>query len=362
MRSLSRFLALGAALLAGACASSEPGSLPAAAQGVSEADLRESLSVLAADSLRGRATGTPGELSAARYIASRLAAYGVQPAYPASSGPDSAYFQRLPAALQEGGSGQLALLPSWAAFDSLPEGRRVRPINVVGVIPGSDPALRDEAIVIAAHYDHVGVGRPANGDSIYNGADDDASGVVTVLEMARALASGAPPKRTVVVLLTTGEEVGLLGTRWYIEHPRIPLARTVAQLEVEMSGRPDPLVGGPGRAWLTGYERSTMGDALARAGIPLVADPRPAQRFFERSDNIAFACRGIPAHTLSSFGLHEDYHTPDDEVERIDFPHMSRVVASAIAAARLVADGPAPTWKAGGSPVSDQAVCGRLRG
>jgi hypothetical protein len=135
----------------------------------------------------------------------------------------------------------------------------------------------------------------------------------------------------------------------------------VAQFEVEMSGRPDPLVGGPGRAWLTGYDRSTMGEALVRAGIPLVADPRPAERFFERSDNIIFACRGIPAHTLSSFGLHADYHTPDDEVERIDFPHMARVVGSAIAAVRLLVDGPAPAWKPGASPVDNQAICGRFR-
>ena len=353
-------LALAAALLAGACA--PPDTIPApTAAAVRESDLRETLAVLAADSLRGRLTGTAGEEMAARFIASRLAAYGVAPAYPAASGADSAYFQRFPAALPASGRGDYVLLASWTALDTIPAARRLRPTNVVGVIPGSDPTLRDEAIVIAAHYDHVGVGAPTNGDSIYTGADDDASGVVTVLEMARALARGAPPKRTVVVLLTTGEEVGLLGTRWYIEHPRVPLARTMAELEVEMSGRPDPLVGGPGRAWLTGYERSTMGERLAQAGIPLVADPRPAQRFFERSDNIAFACRGIPAHTLSSFGLHADYHTPDDEVERIDFPHMARVVASAISAVRMITDGEAPTWKAGGSPVASQQICGRYR-
>jgi hypothetical protein len=134
----------------------------------------------------------------------------------------------------------------------------------------------------------------------------------------------------------------------------------VAELEVEMDGRPDPLVGGPGRAWLTGYDRSTMGERLAAAGIPLVADPRPTQRFFERSDNIAFACRGIPAHTLSSFGLHADYHTPDDEVERIDFPHLASVVNSAVSAVRLLADGPAPAWTPGRSPAGDPAVCGRF--
>ncbi|MBW3630687.1 MAG: M20/M25/M40 family metallo-hydrolase, partial [Gemmatimonadetes bacterium] len=258
------------------------------------------------------------------------------------------------------GERRYRLLESWTALDSLPPERRVRAPNVVGIIAGSDPALRNEAIVVAAHYDHLGVGRPLNGDSIYNGADDDATGVATVLAIARELSQGSPPKRTVVVLLTTGEEVGLLGTRWYIAHPRVPLARTVAEFEVEMVGRPDPLVQGAGRAWLTGYERSTMGERLAADGVPIVADPRPTQQFFQRSDNIAFACRGIPAHTLSTFGLHQDYHTPDDEVDRIDFPHMARVVDSAISAVRLLAEGPAPTWKPGGSPVGDAAVCGRF--
>jgi Zn-dependent M28 family amino/carboxypeptidase len=164
----------------------------------------------------------------------------------------------------------------------------------------------------------------------------------------------------VVFLLTTGEEEGLLGTRWHLDHPRLPLERTVAQFEVEMVGRPDPAVGGAGRAWLTGYERSEMGERLAAAGVPLVADPRPEQRFFQRSDNIVFACRGIPAHTLSSFGLHAEYHTPDDEVERIDFPHLVRVIESGIAAVRLLADGAAPAWKPGGNPQGDPAICGRL--
>jgi Zn-dependent M28 family amino/carboxypeptidase len=173
---------------------------------------------------------------------------------------------------------------------------------------------------------------------------------VAVLGAARALASGPPPRRTVIFLATTGEEVGLLGTRWYIEHPVVPLERTVANLEIEMIGRPDSLAGGAGRAWLTGYERSTLGDALAAAGLPVVPDPRPGEQFFERSDNIAFAWRGIPAHTLSSFNLHADYHTPDDEADRIDAEHMAQVIAAAVRAARLLTDGPRPTWKPGGQP------------
>src|SRR5690606_26102681 len=116
--------------------------------------------------------------------------------------------------------------------------------------------------------------------------------------------------------------------------------------------------GGPGRAWLTGYERSSLGPELARGGIPVIPDPRPDQQFFLRSDNIAFACRGIPAHTLSSFGLHADYHGPDDEVERIDFAHLAGVVEATVAAVRLLATGDPPTWNGSGDPSGNPAGCG----
>jgi Zn-dependent M28 family amino/carboxypeptidase len=231
----------------------------------------------------------------------------------------------------------------------LPEAT-VRAVNVVGMVRGADPALRDQAVLIDAHYDHLGIGRPVNDDSIYTGADDDGSGVVAVLGAARAIAAGPPPKRTVVFLATTGEELGLLGTRWYLEHPVVPLEHTVANLEIEMIGRPDSLAGGSGKGWLTGFERTTMGPTLAAAGIPIVADPRPAQQFFLRSDNIAFARRGIPAQTLSSYGMHADYHTPADEVSRIDGKHLATMVQAAARAARLLADGAVPTWNPGGRP------------
>jgi Zn-dependent M28 family amino/carboxypeptidase len=244
----------------------------------------------------------------------------------------------------------VALLESLAAADTVPAARRLAGGNVVAVLRGADPALRAEAVLVDAHYDHLGVGKPVAGDSVYNGADDDASGTATVMLVARALAAGPRPRRTVVFLASTGEEVGLVGTRWYIRHPAWPIARTVGNLEVEMIGRPDSLAGGAGRAWLTGYERSTLGDALAAAGVPLVADPRPDQQFFERSDNIAFAYLGVPAHTLSSFNLHADYHTPEDEADRMDYAHMARVVAAATQAVRLMADGPAPQWKPGRRP------------
>ena len=222
--------------------------------------------------------------------------------------------------------------------------------NVIGIIRGSDPKLKDEWVIIDAHYDHLGIGTPTNGDSIFNGADDDASGTVAMLEIARALRSGPPPKRSVIFAAMTGEEGGLIGTRFYIAHPTVPLTSMIGNLEIEMIGRPDSLAGGPGKAWLTGYERSTMGEMLAAQGIPIVQDPRPSQNFFQRSDNYAFATAGIPAHTLSTFNLHTDYHRVSDDADKIDFDHMTAVTRAGARAARLLVDGPKPEWKPGGRP------------
>jgi len=326
-----------------------PSAQPATAPtGVTDGDVRRLLAALAADSMEGRGTATPGSARAATFIAAELARYGVQPA------GDSGFFQRVPVAVTSGsGVRRLTLLSTLAARDSVPAADRRNAVNVVGMIPGSDAALRDQVVLIDAHYDHLGVRHGEAGDSIYNGADDDASGVVAVMEIARALAAGPPPKRTVVVAATTGEEVGLLGTRWYLEHPARPLAAMVANLEIEMIGRPDSLAGGPGRGWLTGFERSTMGDLFTSAGLPIVADKRLDQQFFMRSDNIAFAERGIVAHTLSSYNMHNDYHEPSDDVAHIDFAHMTQLVDVAVRAARLLADTPTKLeWKPGGRPES----------
>ncbi|HTO72951.1 MAG TPA: M20/M25/M40 family metallo-hydrolase [Gemmatimonadales bacterium] len=340
-------------LAASACAhhqSADPGSTDPALQQVRESDVRAELSALADDSMQGRATASVGSLRAARYLSDRFTAFGL-----VAMG-DSGYLQRVPLARAARGPGQPALL---RLLDSLTsrvpsESQRVYGYNVVGVVKGSDPALREQVVLVDAHYDHLGIGKPVAGDSIYNGADDDGSGVVAVLEIARALAQGPAPKRTVIFLATTGEEVGLLGTRWYIAHPVVPLEKMVANMEIEMIGRPDSLAGGPGKGWLTGFDRSSMGPSFKAAGLPIVADPRPDQQFFERSDNIAFARRGIPAHTLSSYNMHTDYHEPSDDVSRVDFAHMTRLIQAGVAAVRILADGPAPTWNPGGQPKPPQ--------
>jgi hypothetical protein len=336
--SATRRLAAGLAWLA-ACG---PSTAPTPAPLVSGDEAREIVGALAADSMEGRRTGTPGSARAARFLAERMRSYRLEPA------GDSSYFQRVPYEVARGPEGEALRLPGAKGADSA-DVERVTDYNLIGLIRGADSTLRDEAVVLGAHFDHLGIGKPVEGDSIYNGADDDASGVATALAAAGALAK-APPRRTVIVLLTSGEEFGILGTQWYTDHPTFPLSRTIAGLQVEMVGRPDSLAGGPGKLWLTGYERSTMGEALSAAGLPVVPDPRPSFRFFERSDNIVFALRGIPAHTLSSFGMHSDYHEPSDEVERIDFAHLGRAADVVARAARLLADGPAPAWRMGGRP------------
>ncbi len=337
-----------------ACSSDTPeATVEVAAEATRTERLESLLSVLAADSMEGRRTGTPGAHRTQDFLAAELASYGVEP------GGDDGYLQAIPMVGQdivtpEGAMTRMIIELDAERWDTIPaDAIRRTDGNIVGIIRGSDPEVAGEAVIVGAHFDHVGISRPVVdsagvADSIYNGADDDGSGTVAVLEIARELAAGPAPRRTVVILLSTGEEMGLLGTRYYIEHPVIPMAQTVADLQIEMIGRPDEAIGGAGKAWLTGFERTTMGDQLAEAGSPIVADPRLDQNFFFRSDNIAFAMIGIPAHTMSSFGLHSDYHTPDDEVEMIDFAHMTQLVDAAVEAVRFLADGPTPEWKEGG--------------
>jgi hypothetical protein len=244
------------------------------------------------------------------------------------------------------------------AFDSHRVEEDVTAYNVAAKIQGvgtqDEPGLRDEAVVLTAHYDHLDSshGGGAKGeDKIFNGADDDASGTVAVLEIAGALAQEPAPARTVVFVLVTGEEIGLLGTEEYLDRPCVPLAKTVLNLNFEMIGRPDEKVGGAGRLWLTGYELSNLGAAYTEKKLAIFPDPYPNEHFFERSDNIAFVRRGVVGQTLSSYNLHKDYHQPSDEADKLDFAHMEAGTQAGLAAVRLVASGALkPAWLAGKEP------------
>ena len=223
-----------------------------------------------------------------------------------------------------------------------------RPPNVAGILRGSDPALRDTYVVLSAHMDHVGVGRPdASGDSIYNGADDDASGTSAVLEIAEAMAAlPQRPARSVMFLLVSGEEKGLLGSRYYSEHPTVPAKSIVANINIDMIGRnaPDTVVA-------IGQEYSSLGPLMhdvvrthPELGLTASKDLWPQERFFFRSDHFNFARLEIPAIFFFS-GTHEDYHRPSDEVEKIDADKAARIARLAYYLTREIASrAEVPQW------------------
>jgi len=222
--------------------------------------------------------------------------------------------------------------------------------NAVGVLRGSDQRADAEVIMLSAHLDHLGVNESLTGDKIFNGADDDASGCVAVLEMARVLAAGKKPRRTIYFICFGSEERGGHGAQFFVANSPVPLDHIVADFNFEMLGRPDAKVA-PGTLWLTGFERSTLGRELVRQGAALVADPHPDQNFFQRSDNYTLALRGVVAHTVSSFGLHTDYHRPSDDVSKIDFPFMTRSLNSLVKPIQWLSNTRfRPAWLPGQAP------------
>lgn len=230
-------------------------------------------------------------------------------------------------------------------LDVLYETQDLEAFNVVARIPAREPD--GSSVVLSAHYDHLQEHEhaPEGADTIFNGADDDASGCAVVLELVGQFAANPPRKRDLLVLLATGEEIGLIGTRHYLDHPPVALEKTLININFEMLGRPDPLAGGSGKLWLTGWEETTLGPQFASLGIALVADPRPDQNFYRRSDNYAFVERGVMGQTLSSYNLHKDYHTVDDEADRIDFEHLHQSALASQAGLRALFDAAiTPAW------------------
>jgi Zn-dependent M28 family amino/carboxypeptidase len=186
--------------------------------------------------------------------------------------------------------------------------------------------LRGEAVVYTAHFDHLGIGPPdATGDSIYNGFSDNAAGVAMLLAIGEALARD-PPKRSVLFLFVTGEELGLLGSAYFVENPTVPIESIVANINLDMVGRnhPDSLV-------IIGEDFSTLGPLSRRIAaahpdlrLTLAPDPDPSEMVFFRSDHFSFARKGIPAIFFTTW-LHADYHQPTDRVEKIDQEKVARI-------------------------------------
>jgi hypothetical protein len=222
-----------------------------------------------------------------------------------------------------------------------------QPPNVVAIRRGSDPALQDTYVVLTAHFDHLGVGEPEEqGDSIYNGADDNASGTAAVLEVARAfMALPEAPSRSVVFLMVSGEEKGLLGSMAWVDEPTVPLDGIIANINLDMVGRnhPDTVIA-------IGQEYSTLEAVLHRIvdrpglGLSVIRDPEPEKMFFFRSDQLSFIQRGIPAVFFTT-GDHPDYHQQSDRPERIDPDKLARVARLAFHLAYEIAMAPAaPEW------------------
>jgi hypothetical protein len=245
--------------------------------------------------------------------------------------------------------------------------------NVVGVIEGSDPVLKNEYIAIGAHYDHVGTAgtgdcRAANGDNICNGADDDGSGTTAVMAIAEAFAKGQRLKRSLLFVWHAGEEKGLWGSEYFTDHPTIPLGQIITQLNIDMIGRSktpgnsdsrNENLTGPQEIFVIGSklmssELGKLSETVNKNYLKLwfnykFDDPNDSQRLFYRSDHYNYARKGIPIIFYFD-GIHEDYHRPSDEVEKIDFKKMEKVTRTVYATAwelgnlakRPVVDKPLP--------------------
>ncbi|MGH7465815.1 MAG: M28 family metallopeptidase, partial [Longimicrobiales bacterium] len=231
-------------------------------------------------------------------------------------------------------------------------GSSVEVPNVVAILPGSDSVLSREYIVFSAHIDHVGVGTPdESGDSIYNGADDDASGTTAVLEIAEAFADLAqPPARSIMFVLVSGEEKGLLGSQHFVGDPPVPVAQMAANINIDMIGRnaPDTVVA-------IGQDYSSLGPAIQRVagahprlGLTVAPDLWPEEQLFFRSDHFSFAVKEVPAIFFTT-GLHDDYHQPSDEPDTINNDKLTRVARLLFLFALDLANAPErPQWTAEG--------------
>ena len=331
-------LSLGAACRAG------PTPVPAASPDDAAGRLRADIAWLADDRLEGRGTGTAGNDSAAAWLARRDAALGL---LPLATDTSRAGCRATPAPADCRTFLQRFLVRGIeVARAGHPGGLASQ--NVMALIPGRDAALASEYVVIGAHFDHLGRSAasamdPEAGDAIRSGADDNASGAAAILELARRLAA-APPRRSVLVVHFTAEELGLLGSQWFVEHAPVATDSIVAMLNFDMVGRlrADRLI-----VYGTGTARE-LPDILASANagtglrIASVADG------FGPSDHSSFHARGIPVlHFFTD--LHDDYHRATDRVEKIDTAGEARIVALAERVVREVADRssrltvPAPT-------------------
>jgi hypothetical protein len=228
--------------------------------------------------------------------------------------------------------------------------------NVVGVIEGSDPNLKNEYLLISAHYDHVGVGSQGGQyteqDSIFNGARDNAFGTIAMLNAAKALAL-QPPARSIIVVAFTGEELGLLGSSYYAENPPIPLEEVIFNFNTDGAG-----YSVTDAVSIFGWSRTGTNEMLEAGVAPfnlrIIGDPAPEQGLFDRSDNVSFARRGVPALTFSpgfeefDAAILEHYHQVSDEADSIDYSYFLKYCQAFAHCTRMIAnDAKRPEWVEG---------------
>jgi Zn-dependent M28 family amino/carboxypeptidase len=264
-------------------------------QEVNAQNIRDIVEFLASDELKGRETATKGELLAAQFIKSKFIKASIQP-----------YFETY--------------------FDTF-ESKGFKGINVVGFIEGVDPELKNEVVLLGAHYDHIGIAGKVQNDSIANGANDNASGTASVLAIADRLARLRTNKRSIIVALFSGEEKGLLGSKALSKKLKTQNIDLYTMLNFEMIGV--PFIDRDYEVFLTGYELSNLGDKLntyTNSTIVGVSDVAKKYNLFKRSDNYSFFNEfKVPSHTISSCDLtnFDFYHHVDDEIDQLDFVFMA---------------------------------------
>lgn len=315
MKNHKIYLSIFGALMLQSCATKTGGTESSSFQkyysSIKADELKKNLYVIASDEMQGRETGSPGQKKAGEYMINFYKKLGI--GHPPTM---DSYYQKVPAEFMNS--------KGWG--EKLPDSE-----NILAYIEGSEKP--NEVIVISAHYDHVGT----KGGKVYNGADDDGSGTVAVMEIAEAFQeakkAGHGPKRSILFLHVTGEEHGLFGSAWYAENPIFPLANTVADLNIDMIGRDDKDNRGKQYVYVIGSEMLSselkkINEAANKSTVNLELnykydDPKDPDRLYYRSDHYNFAKNNIPIAFYFD-GIHEDYHQPTDDPEKIDYPLLQK--------------------------------------
>ena len=296
----------------------------------SQQALREHVEFLASPDLRGRGLGSPGLEQAARYVADRFKTFGLLP-----GGDSGTYFQKF--TVPQG-----------------PGGGQVEAANVIGILPGSNEAMKDQSAVLGAHLDHLGTGWPdvhaGDEGKVHPGADDNASGVAVMLELARVLAAGERPPRTLLFIAFTGEEAGRLGSTHYVAHPARPLAKTEGMINVDTVGRL-----GTQKITALGTGTATEWQHIFRgASFVTGVDSRSVPESLESSDQVSFTGQNVPAVQIFT-AAHADYHRPTDTADKIDIAGLVKVAAFVKEGLAYLAERPEPltnTIRPGGAPAT----------